>query len=38
VIFPVTMISKRVEADLPVSLEELWEKARRTVREARPRT
>jgi hypothetical protein len=37
VLFPVTMISKRVEAGLPVSVEELWEKARRTVADARPR-
>jgi hypothetical protein len=37
VIFPVTMISKRVEAGLPVDVDELWQKARRTVREARPR-
>jgi len=36
VIFPVTMISKRIEAGLPVDVDELWQKARRTVREARP--
>jgi hypothetical protein len=38
VIFPITMISKRVEAGLPVDLHELWEKTRRTLGEARPRS
>jgi hypothetical protein len=37
VIFPITMISKRIEAGLPVDVHELWEKTRRTLREARPR-
>lgn len=36
VIFPVTMISKRIEAGLPVDVQELWEKTQRTLREARP--
>ena len=37
VIFPVTMISKRIEAGLPVSVEELWEKTRKTIADSKPR-
>lgn len=35
VLFPVTMISKRVEAGIKVSVDELWRNAARTVAEAR---
>lgn len=37
VLFPVTMISKRVEAGIDVSLDALWREAERTVAEARRR-
>lgn len=36
-IFPVTMISKRVEADVRFSIQELWDKTRKTVQEIRVR-
>ena len=35
VIFPVTMISKRVEAGVPFDLDELWRKTERTIADAR---
>jgi hypothetical protein len=36
VIFPVTMISKRVELDVDFTLDELYRKSRKTIEEARP--